>query len=90
MDQFLRGLTAAGFLVIGMFFLRFFRRDRDRLFLFFALSFFLLAADRFMLGLAASYGAITVIPYWARAFAYLLIIAAIVDKNLSKGHPSRL
>jgi uncharacterized membrane protein len=84
MDQFLRGAITAGCIVIGLFFLRFFRRDRDRLFLYFACAFFLLAADRFALGVASSLGANIALPYWARAFAYLLIIIAIVDKNLSR------
>jgi hypothetical protein len=106
-----------GCLVVGLFFLRFFRRSRDRLFLFFALSFFLLAAERFTLAILTSYygplapAAIQVegpepplpaaveiqntprkpelmttlqnIAYWVRAFAYVLIIAGIVDKNFS-------
>jgi hypothetical protein len=119
MDQFLRGAIVAGCLVIGLFFLRFHRRSRERLFLFFALSFFLLAAERFMLVVVASYdvpihaaqwvqivGEIShppqtirqmllerrpewvpkfaTVPYWVRAFAYLLIIAGIVDKNLAR------
>lgn len=118
MDQFLRGAIVAGCLVIGLFFLRFHRRSRDRLFLFFALSFFLLAAERFMLVVVASYDVIhasewvqvfgdaalspeatvetllarrpewvpkfATVPYWVRAFAYLLIIAGIVDKNVAK------
>jgi hypothetical protein len=118
MDQFLRGAIVAGCLVVGLFFLRFFRRSHDRLFLFFALSFFLLAAERFMLAVVASYdvpldaaewvqGVAAIseseqiirqrllalrpdwihtfanVPYWVRAFAYLLIIAGIADKNLS-------
>ena len=84
MNEFFRGVIAAACVVLGLFFLRFFRRDRDRLFLFFALSFFLLAADRASLVIAESYGISTTLPYWARAFAYLLILVAIVDKNLSK------
>jgi hypothetical protein len=118
MDQFLRGAIVTGCLVVGLFFLRFFRRSHDRLFLFFAFSFFLLAAERFMLAVVASYdvpagavewvqgvaavadspkairqrlldlrpdwiGSFANVPYWVRAFAYVLIIAGIVDKNLS-------
>ncbi len=90
MDQFLRGVIVAGCVVIGLFFLRFHQRSRDRLFLFFALSFFLLAAERFMLVMVNVYDAPTNIPYWVRAFAYLLIIWGIVDKNLSKPEKSAL
>ncbi len=90
MDQFVRGAIVAGCLVVGLFFLRFFRRTWDRLFLFFALSFFLLAAERFMLALVAAYATsaditfwLHAFPYWVRAFAYLLIIVGIIDKNVS-------
>jgi hypothetical protein len=89
MDQFLRGVTAAGCLTIGLFFLRFFQRDRDRLFMFFSLSFFLLAADRIALAVASAGGITTAIPYWARAFAYLLITLAILDKNISRANSAR-
>jgi hypothetical protein len=87
MDQFLRGAIVAGCLVVGLFFLRFHRRTSDRLFLFFALSFFLLSAERFMLAVLASYhvqGFIGNIPYWVRAVAYLILIWGIVDKNLAR------
>jgi hypothetical protein len=84
MDQFSRGVLTAGLMVISLFFFRFFQRDRDRFFLFFALSFFLLAADRFALAIATTYGVTTPVPYWARAFGYLLIVIAIIDKNMSK------
>ena len=90
MDQFLRGIAAAECVTIGLFFLRYFRRDRDRLFMFFSLSFFLLAADRIALATAAAYGESTALPYWARAFAYLLIVVAIVDKNVSKADALKL
>jgi amino acid transporter len=118
MDQVLRGMIVFGCVVIGLFFLRFYRRSSDRLFLFFALSFILLAAERFTLAVLASYEvppsvtvgmhgdepgdeaptaarspqrqrqpdwmtAVANVPYWVRAFAYLLIIAGIVDKNIS-------
>ncbi len=42
-----------GFAVAGTFFLRFWRKTRDRLFILFALSFFLMAANRVQLSLAA-------------------------------------
>jgi hypothetical protein len=88
MDQFVRGVIVLGCLVIGLFFLRFFRRSGDRLFLYFAVSFVLLAAERFLLALLHEFGppsrAQLDVSYWVRAFAYLVIVVGIVDKNLTR------
>jgi hypothetical protein len=85
MDQFLRGFITAGTLVIALFFLRFYIRGHDRLFLFFSLSFFLLALNRIALALVAHHDIDTSIPYLVRAFAYLLILLVIIDKNFFNG-----
>jgi hypothetical protein len=84
-SDFLTGIIAMGFFVAGLFFMRFWRDSRDRLFLIFALAFWTLAATRLALILSgvkthdennASYAL-----YILRLLAYLLIIYAIVDKN---------
>jgi len=79
---FLAGATAMGFALAALFFLRFWRDTRDGLFLSFALSFLLLALVQALLTLAD-------IPieerswvYLLRLLAYLLILVAIVRKNL--------
>lgn len=93
MNEFVPGMLAAGYLVIGLFFIRFWRTSRDRLFLIFALSFLLLAANRTMLSLTGVFDAprgsgvgspdeVATPYYWIRLAAYLLILVAIVDKNL--------
>jgi hypothetical protein len=73
------GATAAA--AVGTFFLRFWRDTSDRLFLFFAVAFWLMSA---------SYLALAVFdpndegrPYVSvvRLLAFALIIAAIIDKN---------
>ena len=78
---FLSGAVSALFLVAGLFFLRFWKRTRDGLFLAFALAFFLLGVGQGLLTLA-------VIPDEERSFLYLirlaafaLILAAIIRKN---------
>ena len=80
--DFLSGAITMGFLVCGMFFLRFWVRSRDSLFLSFAIAFWLLAAGQALL-------ALTGIPieerswlYLIRLAAFLLIIVAILRKNL--------
>lgn len=79
--SFVSGMVAAGFLVSGLFFLRFWRRTHDGLFIAFALAFWLL-------GLGQTLVALTDIPveerswiYLIRLAAFLLILLAIFRKN---------
>lgn len=79
--NFLSGAVSALFLVAGLFFLRFWRRTHDGLFLAFALAFFLLGIGQGLLTL-------TVVPdeersllYLIRLAAFALILAAIIRKN---------
>lgn len=83
-NRVLLGAISMAFLVCGLFFLRFWRRGRDRFFLLFALSFLVEGANRFALGLSTrpSEGAEAI--YLVRLLAFLLILAAIVDKNRSR------
>jgi hypothetical protein len=78
-----------GFFVAAGFFLRFWRRTRDRLFLAFAAAFALLAINQ---ALAAFFGAsdeLTPYTYLLRVLGFVLILYAIVDKNLSSGRRSQ-
>lgn len=77
-SYFLAGALAAGYLVIGTFFMRFWKRTADRLFIFFALAFVLLAVQRIILVFAPD---IETAAFSLRALAFLVIIFAILDKN---------
>ncbi|HET8745772.1 MAG TPA: DUF5985 family protein [Ramlibacter sp.] len=81
MEQMLMGAIAAGWLVAGLFFFRFWRQTKDRFFLWFALSFWLEAADRVALSLMtpAAEGSPTI--YGLRVVSYGLILLAIWQKN---------
>ena len=87
MNQILMGALSMGFLVAGLFFLRFWRETRDRLFGFFALSFFVLGANRAALGLTDEVGDRGDYHYWIRLLAFLLILLAIIDKNRTRKAP---
>jgi hypothetical protein len=81
MEYFLSGAICAGFLTAAMFFIRFWRRTRDRLFLFFSVAFALLLAERLVrlaLDIQSEW-----LPsvYGIRLAAYGLILIAIIDKN---------
>jgi peptidoglycan/LPS O-acetylase OafA/YrhL len=83
--EFMSGALTLGFVVAALFFLRFWRRTRDRLFLAFAIAFALLALNQALaqwLGAADERVAYT---YLLRVVGFVLILAAIVDKNVSRG-----
>lgn len=79
--DFLSGAIVMGFIAAGLFFLRFWKRTRESLFVAFALAFWLLALTQALL-------AFTEIPveerswlYLLRLSAFLLILASIWFKN---------
>ncbi len=77
----LEGCILAGYLVISLFFLRFWMRAKDRLFLNFAGAFLLLAINRLMATLLQVPDDTRHFLYLVRLVAFLLIIWGIVDKN---------
>jgi hypothetical protein len=89
LNAFLSGAVAMGSLVAALFFLRFWKQTHDRFFLLFSVAFLLDAADRVALG---AFGWTTLDPeqeplfYAVRFVSYLVIIAAIVDKNTRGKH----
>jgi hypothetical protein len=80
-NQFLNGAIMVGFLVVGLFFLRFHRKTRERLFAMFAASFFVLAIERVVLAGVDPAAEFRPYIYLIRLTAFVLIIIAIVDKN---------
>jgi uncharacterized membrane protein YbhN (UPF0104 family) len=81
MFDFVSGLITMGFLISGLFFLRYWKRTGDMLFAAFALAFWMLAANQAFLVFVR-------IPleerswiYLLRLAAFLLILAAVALKN---------
>lgn len=81
MNQLLLGAIAMANLIIGLFFLRFWKKTRDRFFLFFAVAFTLEGINRGLLGLSYSSNENEPIIYLVRLLSFVLILIAIVDKN---------
>ena len=79
--DFLGGAISMGFLIIGVFFLRFWRRTRDPLFLAFAGAFWLLAMGQALLALSGMPVEERTAIYLLRLAAFVLILAAIWRKN---------
>lgn len=84
MTDFLAGAIAMASLVAALVFLRFHRRTSDRLFLFFAASFWLEAISRtLMITLRLTDDGSTTL-YVIRVVAYGLILVGILDKNRTR------
>lgn len=81
MNQLLLGAIAMANLIIAVFFLRFWKKTRDRFFLFFAVAFILEGINRVLLGLSQGSTENEPIFYSVRLVSYVLILIAIVDKN---------
>jgi hypothetical protein len=86
MPQFLLGAVAMASLVAAAFFWRFWRQTHDRFFMLFAAAFLLEAINRTTL---AAIGGVTEeqepLFYLVRLFSFVLILIAVVDKNLRGG-----
>jgi len=80
--SFFTGVLAALYAVAGLFFLGFWKRTRDALFVSFALAFLLLALNQIVLALGGLEREEQSWVYVLRLLAFLLIIGAIVRKNL--------
>ena len=82
MAAFTAGASAFGCLIVGLFFLKFWRRTREGLFLAFAVAFWLLGANAALPVLLNRPAALHGEVYLLRLLAFLLIILAIAAKNL--------
>jgi hypothetical protein len=84
MEEFLMGAIAMASCAAALFFLRFWRETRDRLFAIFAVSFLLLGVTRIGLVWQGAQAEGLTHWYWVRLAAFLLILLAIADKNRRK------
>jgi hypothetical protein len=78
---FLAGAVSAGFLVAGLFFLRFWRKSRDGLFAAFAIAFWLLGLNQALLTFSSVPAEERTWLFLLRLAAFVLILAAIWRKN---------
>ncbi|HEY7120624.1 MAG TPA: DUF5985 family protein [Tepidisphaeraceae bacterium] len=80
LNEFMLGGVVVGCLAVGLFFIRFWRRTADRLFLVFAIAFWTLAANWLALAFIDKDEVRTWL-YVVRLVAFVLILAGIIDKN---------
>jgi hypothetical protein len=79
------GAIAMGYAVAALFFLRFWRDTRDRLFAVFAAAFFMLGGQRLLLATTTVEAESRTGLYLIRLAAFVLILLAIVGKNRRSG-----
>lgn len=86
MNQFMLGAIAMGSAVAALLFFRFWRSSGDRLFFYFSLSFMAEAFDRVLMSLGRLDDTSTAF-YLIRLMSYLLILWAVVEKNVGRRKP---
>jgi hypothetical protein len=82
LHDFLSGAITLGFAFAGLFFLRFWKRTRDQLFLAFALAFWLLGLQQALLAFSS-------IPVEERSWLYLVRLVAFSLILLAIGYKNR-
>jgi hypothetical protein len=80
-EGFLEGIVATTSLAAGLYFLRFWRDTRDSLFLAFSVAFFIEGFNRCARIFFANPSEASPWVFVVRAFAFLIILAGIVNKN---------
>ena len=81
LNEFFAGAASMAMLVIALFFIRFWFRTRDRIFLFFSASFLALMIERVVRAAMMTETDWAPYVYSIRLVAFVLIIVAIIDKN---------
>ena len=82
---FLQAVSATAALAAGLFFFRFWRESRDRLFAFFGAAFWVLAVSWALLALINPADETRPYVYAIRLVAFVLMIAGMIDKNRTRG-----
>jgi len=82
MIEFLSGAVTMGYLLAAGFFLRFWKKTADRFFLAFGAAFLLFALNQFLATALAVVSEPASLIYALRVLGFLLIIGAIIDKNV--------
>ena len=82
MIEFLSGALTLAYTLAGVYFVRFWGKTKDRLFLAFAFAFWLLALNQVLTSLLSAADESGGYAYVLRVLGFTLILFAIVDKNV--------
>ena len=84
LGAFLLGAIAMGCAVASLFFFRYWRNTRDRFFLWFGCSFLIEALNRAIFALSGVRQEEAQLYYLIRLGSYVLILWAVIEKNLPR------
>ena len=80
--HFLSGSVMMASFTVALFFVRYWRKSRDRLFLFFCVAFLIFGLERVLIAWSGDPNSErTAALYLIRCLGFVLILAGIVDKN---------
>lgn len=85
LGAFFDGVYTCGYLIASTFFLRFWNRSHDQLFLWFCLAFFFLASSSAFPVILGTLNDQQPAVYLLRLAGYIAIILAILKKNTERG-----
>lgn len=80
LNHFFLGAIVLACVVAGLFFLRFWRKTHERLFIYFAIAFWTLGINWFALA-CTNQDEVRTVLYVVRLAAFVLILYAILEKN---------
>ena len=89
MSAFFHGMVTMGFIIAGLFFLRFWRRTADGLFVVFAFAFWLLALKEALISIPGSSEPNQSWVFLPSLGAFGLLILAILIKNFDRSGKRR-
>jgi uncharacterized membrane protein len=81
MYELISGAIMMACFVSGIFFIKFWKKTQDKLFLMFAAAFWILSLERLVLGYLGTQQELGPKIYLIRLTAFVLILVAIVQKN---------
>ena len=84
MIEYLAGALTLGYAISALFFVRFWRKTADRLFLAFAVAFALFALNQAAAQYLGAADERVGYTYLLRVLGFVLILFAIIDKNVSR------
>jgi hypothetical protein len=87
MIEMLSGALLFSYFIAGIHFFRFWKRTGDRLFLHFAAAFWLFALNQLATSVPVVANETEGYEYLLRVLGFVVILAAIVDKNLLTPRP---
>jgi hypothetical protein len=88
-NDFLSGALMLSFLIATAHFVRFWQRTSDRLFIYFAVAFALLALNQLVLFLMGDEDELRGYVYVLRVSGFILILVGILGKNVSGSRQPR-